>query len=118
MDKKLIFSVTKDDFDFQFFRAGGKGGQNVNKVSTACRVIHRDSGAVGECREERSQDQNKKRAFKRCTETKIFQNWLQLKVAAIEKGYADIERMIDEQMTEDKIKIEYFTPLLLFLLLT
>ena len=48
MSKRLLFSVTKNDFDIQTFRSGGKGGKNVNKVETGVRVIHRDSGATGQ----------------------------------------------------------------------
>ena len=57
----------------QHFRSGGKGGQNQNKRDTGTRVIHHPSGARGESREERSQLQNKRAAFKRMVESKAFQ---------------------------------------------
>ncbi len=49
--KKLLFSITKDDFTVQTFRSGGKGGQNQNKVESGVRIIHPASGAIGESRE-------------------------------------------------------------------
>ena len=75
--KELAFSVTLKDCDVQTFRAGGKGGQNQNKRDTGCRIIHRASGAVGESREERSQLQNKRNAFRRMAGTEKFKRWVE-----------------------------------------
>lgn len=71
-----FLSVTLKDCDVQHFRAGGKGGQNQNKRDTGTRVIHRDSGARGESREERSQLQNTKAAFRRMVQDPRFRIWL------------------------------------------
>lgn len=57
-------------------RGSGAGGQNRNKRDTAVRIVHRASGAVGESQEERSQLQNKKKAFRRMAESPKFQAWL------------------------------------------
>jgi len=108
--KDLLFSVTRDDLEIQFFRAGGKGGQKQNKTSSACRVIHRESGAVGECREERYQSQNKKIAFRRMYKSDKFQGWLRAETAARLQGFKNLEKQVDAMMDEKNIKIEYYTP--------
>ncbi len=101
MTKKSILTLTKKDFELQFFRAGGKGGQHQNKTSSACRIIHRESGAVGECREHRHQKQNKETAFERLVATDKFKKWHKLKCSAIMAGIYDIEKMAEMQVDED-----------------
>lgn len=93
-------SVTIHDCEVQHFRSGGKGGQNQNKRDTGTRVIHHPSGARGESREERSQLQNKRAAFRRMVDAPAFQLWLRIqtgRLAAAEAAVADM-RIPDEDI--------------------
>lgn len=107
-NRELLFSVTKKDFRFDTFRAGGKGGQKQNKTSSGVRCTHIESGAVGEGREERSQLINKRKAFQRCVETNEFKRWHKKKVAEVLQGKREIKKRVDETLKPENIKEEVF----------
>jgi hypothetical protein len=104
-ERKPILSVSIHDCDVQVFCCGGKGGQNQNKVASGVRVIHRPSGARGECREERDQFQNKKRAFRRMAESRAFRVWIRLEIAR-RAGCEPIEAIVERAIQPKNLRIE------------
>lgn len=107
-NKPILFSLTKKDFEIEFFCAGGHGGQNMQKNATACRITHPPSKAVGISRDERSQLQNKKKAFDRLYKSKEFQKWFKIKCAEANGVIINIEQKVDNWMKKEDLQIEYF----------
>jgi hypothetical protein len=106
MERTLVFSVTREDCDWQVFRAGGKGGQNQNKTSSGVRCIHRASGARGEARDTRSQEQNRRLAFARMAADPRFETWRRLEFARRVGIAAAIDAEVAAAMSPEHLRVE------------
>lgn len=106
-NKVKLFTLTRKDFRWDFYRCPGKGGQHVNKVSTGVRCVHEPSKASGRACDHKSRHKNRQLAFKRMAETKEFKNWVKFKGLKMMGVIDQIEQEIKLSLANPRnLKIE------------
>lgn len=105
-ERKLLFSVTKNDCEWSYTRGTGAGGQKRNKTSSAVHCSHRPSGAHGYSEASRSQHENKRDAFVKMAQSKEFQQWNRLEAMKRIGLLTEIDSKVDYEMLHNtKIEI-------------
>lgn len=82
--EERALNIKEEDLKIDFFRSSGPGGQNVNKVETAVRIVHTPTGLVASSQVERSQSQNRERALN-ILEAKLLQKMEEERVEALDQ---------------------------------
>jgi peptide chain release factor 2 len=86
IEGNIEIDIKRDEVERQTFRSGGPGGQHQNKTESGVRLIHKPTGVVAECRNERSQHKNEDMAWK-MLKAKLYKIEEQKRLAAVEKQY-------------------------------
>ena len=114
---RLLFSLTKKDFEIETFCTGGPGGQHKNAKKNGVRIRHIASGAVAQEVASREQFLNKRDAFTKLAKSPVFLKWHKCEVARLLGSQIDrvddkvawaVDEAVDRAMAPENLRIEEY----------
>lgn len=104
--KELLFSVTKNDLEVDWFSGTGCGGQYRNKHQNCCRLRHKESGAIATGQSQRDRPSNLKEAMENLVKNPTFQAWIKVKTSEVTGEKAEIEAKVEKAMKNLKFEVK------------
>ncbi len=105
LKEDLDIEIKDDEYEMTAYRSSGAGGQHINKTSSAVRIVHKATGIVVNCQEERSQFQNKEKALQ-MLKTKLYM----LKKQQADAKWSDIRGEVKENGWGSQIRSYFLQP--------
>ena len=105
LKEDLDIEIKDDEYEMTAYRSSGAGGQHINKTSSAVRIVHKATGIVVNCQEERSQFQNKEKALQ-MLKTKLYM----LKKQQADAKWSDIRGEVKENSWGSQIRSYFLQP--------
>jgi len=106
MKRELLFSITKKDFEIDYFSGKGAGGQHRNRHKNCVRLYHRDSKTRVTGQSNKEKRSNIKEALNNLVKHTKFKLWLNIKVYESDKQKKTVDELVNETMNSFNIKTE------------
>lgn len=105
VNKELLFSVNKKDFQIDYFSGTGAGGQKRNKTQNCVRIHHKDSGVIVTGQSHKERKSNLREAFQNLIKSTQFKLWHTRRIMECQEGET-IKQKVKKSMRSENLKIE------------
>lgn len=107
MNRELIFSVTKNDFEITYFSGKGAGGQHRNKHQNCVRLKHKETGIITTGQSNRGRVANMREAFQGMAKHPVFRRWLYDRMTKQDEAEQKLQERVADMMRPENLLIEY-----------